>query len=104
MAEQIYDFEAPRDVLEAILQLAEAEGIEFSEPVSGGDTSSPLHSPISGAEIKEALDIAILVFKTGSAAAAFFVAAHGAMEKFGKRALVRVTNRETSEPVLIDSN
>ena len=104
MAEEIYDFEAPRDVLEAIVQLAKDEGIEFSEPVSGGNTSSPLHSPISGAEIKDALYIMILVFKTGAAAAAFLVAVRRLVETFGKRGLVRVTSRQTNIPVLIDSS
>jgi hypothetical protein len=104
MTDEIYDFEGPRDVLEAILQLAKAEGIEFSDPVPGGNMSSPLHSPISGGEIKEALEIALLVFKTGGAAAAFLVAVRRAIEKFGKRGLVRVTNRETKESVLIDSS
>ena len=97
MEERIYDLEAPHDVLEAILQLANAHGVEFSNPEPDGSISSPLHSPLSGAEIKEVLDFAILIFKTGSAAVTFIAAVQKMLETFGNRGVVRVTDRKTNE-------
>ena len=66
MEELIFDSKAPEDVLKAILDQAKSAGIECSEPAPSTATSSPLHSHVSGAEIKEVLEVAILVFKTGS--------------------------------------
>jgi hypothetical protein len=104
MEELVFDFEAPQDVLKAILDRAKIEDIESSEPTPAVTTSSPLHSPLSGAEIKEVLEVAILVFKTGTAAAAFLIAIHKLMQEFGLRGRVRVTNRQTKKPLLIESN
>jgi hypothetical protein len=103
MSEVLYDFEASRDVLAAILERAKAEGIECSDPAPSGDGGRALHSPLSGAEIKDALEIAILVFKTGTAASAFLVSVHELLSVFGVKGLVRVTDRQTKKPLLIDS-
>ena len=102
MSEVVYDFEASRDVLAAILHRAKAEGIECSDPAPSGDGGRALHAPLSGAEIKDALEIAILVFKTGTAASAFLISIHELLSVFGVMGLVRVTDRQTKKPQVID--
>ena len=97
-----YDFEAERTVLEAILEKAREEGIECDEPVPSSSTSKPLHSPLTGAEIKEGLEIAILIFKGGTAATAFIAAVRELLKKrFDKNAVVRVTDRVSRKESLI---
>jgi hypothetical protein len=74
--ELIFGSESPEDVLKAILDQAKSARIESSEPAPSTATSSPLRSPISGAEIKEVLEVAILVFKSGAAAGMFLIVVH----------------------------
>lgn len=102
--ERIYDVEAPHDVLGSIIQLARAHAVECSTPESDGSVSSPLHSPLSGAEIKEVLDFAILIFKTGSAAATFIAAVQKMLGTFGDRGVVRVTDRKTNETSILTAD
>jgi hypothetical protein len=97
MTEVAYDFEAPKDVLEAILAKAKKDGIEASAPVPCQVGTSPIHSPLSGAELKEALEMAILIFNTGAAAAAFFASLGDLLDKFGDRGAARTTNRSTKK-------
>jgi C4-type Zn-finger protein len=96
-----FDFEAERTVLEAILEKARQESIECDEPVPSSSTSKPLHSPLSGAEIKEGLEIAILVFKSGTAATAFIAAIRGLLKRFDQNAVVRVTDRASRKEILV---
>ena len=101
MEQSAYDFEAEASVLRAILEKAKQSGVEYEEAVPSTSVSKPLHSPLTGAEIKEGLEIAILVFKSGAAAAAFITALKDLLGHFGKNAVVRVTDRKSRKESVI---
>ena len=104
MEKLAYDFEAERTVLEAILEKARQEGIECDEPVPSSSTIKPLHSPLTGAEIKQGLEIAILIFKGGAAATAFIASVRELLKSFDRDAVVRVTDRASHKESLIDAS
>jgi len=93
MPDLLYDIEAERTVLEEIIAKAKEEGIEVSEPIPSTSTSNPLHSPMTGAEVKEVFEVVILVFKTGTAVASFMIAVESILKHFRHDAAAKVTDR-----------
>ncbi|HEV2803596.1 MAG TPA: hypothetical protein VGW57_01575 [Chthoniobacterales bacterium] len=88
MPEAILAVEGGSGLMKELCALAEQHGIETSKPVSKTSPADALDSPIGGEEIRQALELATLVFKSGAAAVAFFTALKPFLQKHPTESLV----------------
>jgi hypothetical protein len=66
---------APAETLRRLQEQVSGPDFEWSEPTSLTSVADVLDSPIGGEEIRQGLEMAILIFKTGAAALVFAKAA-----------------------------
>lgn len=68
--------EAPADFLNDLKSRTSRSDIEWSEPIVISSEADALESPIGGEEVRQVLEMTIILFKTGAAALAFAKAAY----------------------------
>jgi hypothetical protein len=97
--------EAPADVLEQLKKQTSLPDLQWSEPIVIDSVADALDSPIGGEDIRQALQMAIIVFKTGAAAAAFAQAVYElARARKAARIIVKNPSSGTSKGVITSSS
>jgi len=92
--DKIFDIEGSPELIKKLAATADSCGVEHSEPVSTESLADPLQAPIGGPEVKEYLELLVILFKTGVAAAGFFGAIRNVLKDYKGQPLT-VKDRKT---------